>query len=148
MVDQVLEVCQGKSGEGIRSAEMVTLARAVYALAPNPNHEAARAGLVHLALRRLSHASRGAVSTAHNSDCLSEALKEAKAHHASCRCGISAELARVLSLCFGAYAGDHLDPAQGASIVLPHTTTRPQLRGLQPVALLGDYLFFKAAPLI
>ncbi|MBN4046393.1 hypothetical protein JYU02_00155 [bacterium AH-315-P15] len=141
MVDQLFDVCEGVGGEGLWPYHIIILAGAVHALAPDPDDEITRAGLVHVALRRSLCAPQCAIS-----DCLGEAMQKAKAHRASCECCVSTEFARVLSLAFAAHAGDLADPARGADIVLPHDLEKPHIQGIRPVALLGGFLFFKTSP--
>ena len=123
-----------------RFEDFLTLARAVYDLAPDCADEAARAGLIHVALRQLGPPGRKI-----GQDSISAAVERARGHSANSKTPIPADLARVLSLTFAAQAGDLPDPTGGADFVLPHGLDGPGPDLLIPVALLGGFLFFKTA---
>lgn|GEM_PF-2139752 len=118
------------------------IARAVRSLAPNPADEAARLGLIHLALRR-----KGREGRKPPSDSLSRAIQDfQKPSLQSHDLMPDPDDARVLALTLLAYAGDLPDPAGEADLVVRHDEPVPELASAAAVSLLGPYVFLNTSP--
>jgi len=133
----VLDVSEIKSVSVFRSQDLVDLGRIILRLAPSSQDDAARIGLIHVAL----NCSAAGIDPA-GLDGLGRLISEfPQVRETGCD-DLGLEEARVISLAFSIYAGDCPDPTDGASLVLAQDMTGPK-DGYDCTALLGNYLFFK-----
>jgi len=118
------------------------IAQAVRSLAPNPADEAARLGLIHMALRR-----KGREGRKPPSDSLSRAMRDVLKTPVHSHAPMpDPDDARVLALTLLAYAGDLPDPAGEADLVVPHDKPVPEFSDAAAVSLLGPYVFLNTSP--
>lgn len=119
----------------------MTVARVVTELAPDPQDEIVRRGLIHVAMGRMPARDGGFAEAALvSADCLGKALHTRPFFNDDT---LTPALARTLATALSTYAGDVDDPTGGARFVTHHQAEIPDEPLGPPCALLGDFLFFK-----